>query len=102
MASVTTHRPFRRWLDQRTGLDTIARSILEEPIPGGPRWAYVFGSARWFLFFSQVLTGLALALCYVPAANDAHVTMAYIVKVVSGGSFLRSLHSYGASALVVV
>lgn len=93
---------FHRWLDERTGLDAIFRSLLKEPIPGGARWAYIFGSGLLFLFVSQILTGVTLALYYVPAANDAHVTMAYIVKVVRGGSFLRSLHSYGASALVVV
>ena len=63
---------------------------------------YIFGSGLLFLFVSQILTGVVLALYYVPAANDAHITVAYIVKVVSGGSFLRSLHSYGASALIIV
>jgi ubiquinol-cytochrome c reductase cytochrome b subunit len=91
-----------RWIEQRTGLDTIARIALDEPIPGGARWAYVFGSGLLFLFIAQILTGMALALYYVPAVNDAHVTVAYIVKVVAAGSFLRSLHSYGASAVIVV
>jgi ubiquinol-cytochrome c reductase cytochrome b subunit len=91
-----------RWINQRTGLDSIARIALDEPIPGGARWAYVFGSGLLFLFISQVITGMALALYYVPAVNDAHVTVAYIVKIVTAGSFLRSLHSYGASAVIVV
>src|SRR5580704_7838095 len=91
-----------RWIDQRTGLDSIARIALDEPIPGGARWAYVFGSGLLFLFISQIVTGMALALYYVPAVNDAHVTVAYIVKVVAAGSFLRSLHSYGASAVIVL
>ena len=94
--------PVRSWIEERTGLDEIARIALDEPIPGGARWAYVFGSGLLFLFLSQVLTGMALALYYVPAANDAHVSVSYIVKVVSGGSFLRSLHSYGASAMIIV
>lgn len=94
--------PLRRWFDDRTGVDSLLRAALEEPIPGGARWAYIFGSGLLFLFVSQLLTGVALALYYVPAANDAHVTVTYIVKVVSAGSFLRSLHSYGASAFIVV
>ena len=94
--------PLRRWVDERVGLDSLLRVALDEPIPGGARWAYIFGSGLLFLFISQVLTGIALALYYVPAANDAHVTVAYIVKVVSAGSFLRSLHSYGAGAFIVV
>ncbi len=94
--------PVERWIEQRTGLDSIARIALDEPIPGGARWAYVFGSGLLFLFLSQVLTGMALALYYVPAVNDAHVTVSYIIKVVTAGSFLRSMHSYGASAVIVV
>ena len=97
------HEPVgSQWLDLRTGLNSIARHALEEPIPGGARWAYVLGSALVFLFLSQVLTGVALALYYVPSATDAHLTVAYIVKVVSAGSFVRSLHAYGASALIIV
>jgi ubiquinol-cytochrome c reductase cytochrome b subunit len=93
---------FRKWCDERAGIDSVLEVMLNEPIPGGARWAYVFGSGLLFLFVSQILTGIALALYYVPAENDAHVTVAYIVKVVSGGSFLRSMHSYGASAIIVV
>ena len=75
---------------------------LDEPIPGGARWAYVFGSVLLFLFISQAVTGVALALYYAPTADHAHTTVAYIVKEVTGGSFLRSLHAYGSSAVVIV
>ena len=75
---------------------------LDEPIPGGARLAYVFGSGLLFLFLSQVITGVFLAFYYVPSPDHAHTTVAYIAKEVMSGSFLRSLHSYGSSALVVV
>jgi ubiquinol-cytochrome c reductase cytochrome b subunit len=90
------------WIDARTGADRILRDTLDEPIPGGARFAYVFGSALLFIFVSQIVTGICLALYYVPAPMAAHVSVAYIVKEVAAGSFLRSLHSYGSSAMVVV
>jgi ubiquinol-cytochrome c reductase cytochrome b subunit len=90
------------WLNRRTGLDTLLRTALYEPIPGGARLAYVFGSALLFIFISQVITGVFLALYYVPSADHAHTTVAYITKAVTAGSFLRSLHAYGASAMVIV
>jgi ubiquinol-cytochrome c reductase cytochrome b subunit len=90
------------WIDQRTGADRILRATLDEPIPGGARFAYVFGSALLFIFVSQIVTGICLALYYVPAPMVAHVSVAYIVKEVAAGSFLRSLHSYGSSAMIVV
>jgi ubiquinol-cytochrome c reductase cytochrome b subunit len=50
------------WLNRRTGLDALLRTALYEPIPGGARLAYVFGSALLFIFISQVITGVFLAL----------------------------------------
>ncbi len=90
------------WLNRRTGLDDLLSNALDEPIPGGARFAYIFGSGLLFIFISQVITGIFLALYYVPSADHAHTTVAYITKAVTAGSFLRSLHGYGASAMVVV
>jgi ubiquinol-cytochrome c reductase cytochrome b subunit len=83
-------------------VDDLLRSALYEPIPGGARFAYIFGSGLLFIFISQVITGVFLALYYVPSADHAHTTVAYITKAVTAGAFLRSLHAYGASAMVVV
>jgi ubiquinol-cytochrome c reductase cytochrome b subunit len=90
------------WLNRRTGLDDLLRTALGEPIPGGARFAYVFGSGLLFIFLSQIITGVFLALYYVPSADHAHTTVAYITKSVTAGAFLRSLHAYGASAMVIV
>src|SRR5437762_1948029 len=90
------------WFDRRTGIGSLLHEALDEPIPGGARWAYVFGSVLLFLFISQTITGIFLALYYVPSADRAHTTVAYIVKEVTGGSFLRSLHAYGSSVVVIL
>src|ERR1700731_1940081 len=92
----------RGWINHRTAMDDLLRTALDEPIPGGARFAYIFGSGLLFIFISQVITGVFLALYYVPSADHAHTTVAYITKAVTAGSFLRSLHAYGASAMVVV
>jgi ubiquinol-cytochrome c reductase cytochrome b subunit len=91
-----------KWIDRRTEADKILRGSLDEPIPGGGRFAYVFGSGLLFIFLSQIITGLCLALYYVPSPFAAHASVAYIVKEVAAGSFLRSLHSYGSTAMLVV
>jgi ubiquinol-cytochrome c reductase cytochrome b subunit len=90
------------WLDRRIGVRSLMHEALDEPIPGGARWAYVFGSVLLFLFISQTVTGVFLSLYYAPTSDHAHTTVAYIVKEVTGGSFLRSLHAYGSSAVVIV
>jgi len=91
-----------RWLDKRTGLHSLMKESLDEPIPGGARLAYVFGSGLLFIFISQIITGICLALYYVPSAETAHTSVAYITKQVAAGAFLRSLHYYGSSAMIIV
>jgi ubiquinol-cytochrome c reductase cytochrome b subunit len=93
---------FYHWLDHRTGIRGVLHYSLSEPIPGGARWAYIFGSGLLFLFISQVVTGVFLALYYVPSADHAHATVEYITKEVTAGSFLRSLHAHGSSAVIIV
>src|SRR5438874_11772309 len=99
---VTIRQRLYKWLDVRVGVGSILHEALGEPIPGGARWAYVFGSVLLFLFISQTITGVFLGLYYVPSSTSAHTTVAYIVKEVTGGSFLRSLHAYGSSVGVIV
>ena len=38
------------WLDSRLKLKSLERTLLDEPIPGGASWIYVFGSATLFIF----------------------------------------------------
>ncbi len=80
----------------------MLHEALDEPIPGGARLAYIFGSGLLFLFISQVVTGVFLAMYYVPSADHAHTTVAYITKLVTSGSLLRSIHAYGASGIIVL
>jgi len=90
------------WFDQRTGHRELVRHALEEPVRGGARWAYVFGSALVVLFGLQVLTGAAMALSYSPSATDAWASVDFIQHHVWLGWLTRGLHHSVASAMVVV
>ena len=90
------------WLDERTGIKQLTSEALDEPIRGGARWAYVFGSLLLFLFAIQVVTGIFLSMYYVPSADHAHASVSYIQKAVPGGWLLRGLHHYGATAMVIL
>jgi ubiquinol-cytochrome c reductase cytochrome b subunit len=52
--------------------------------------------------FIQAITGVALALYYVPAAGTAHETVAYLTKQVWSGSFIRGVHAYGSHFIVLL
>ena len=40
------------FVDERVGLKTIQAKMLNEPVPGGSRWAYAFGSCSSVSFLS--------------------------------------------------
>jgi ubiquinol-cytochrome c reductase cytochrome b subunit len=96
--------PFRvyEWLDSRLNLKPVERTLLDEPIPGGASWIYVFGSATLFLFVTQAITGMFLAVYYAPTPDHAHDSVRFIMEEVLFGSFVRGLHHWGASAMVVM
>ncbi len=89
------------WLDRRLRLQSVERTLLDEPIPGGASWIYVFGSATLFLFILQAVTGMFLAVYYAPTPDHAYDSVRFIEEQVTFGAFVRGLHHWGASGMVV-
>jgi ubiquinol-cytochrome c reductase cytochrome b subunit len=89
------------WLDSRLNLKSVERTLLDEPIPGGASWIYVFGSATLFLFVLQAITGMFLAIYYAPTPDHAYDSVQYIETQVTFGWFVRGLHHWGASGMVM-
>ncbi len=50
----------------------------------------------------QILTGIGLALVYVPAADKAYESLLYLNYQQPLGWFLRALHYYAASGMMVM
>jgi ubiquinol-cytochrome c reductase cytochrome b subunit len=80
----------------------VLKPILNHPVPRGSRWAYVFGSATLCAFVIQVLTGVTLAFSYIASSSQAYETLVFITNDAPFGRFLRGLHYYGASAMVLM
>jgi ubiquinol-cytochrome c reductase cytochrome b subunit len=99
-------RPLGEWLDARLGLRASLGPMLRHPIPksvAGPKgWWYVFGSAALTLFMIQIITGIGLALVYVPAADKAYESLLFLDYQQPVGWFLRALHYYAGSGMVVL
>ena len=64
-------------------------------------WLQATGGIVAMLLLTQFLTGVLLAFYYVPSVDHAYTTVSYIEKVVSSGSWLRSVHHYGSQWLAV-
>jgi ubiquinol-cytochrome c reductase cytochrome b subunit len=88
-------------LDDRTGYRDIRRYLLDEPLPPGTGWFFTLGSILLFGLGIQVVTGTALALYYAPTPDHAWDSVRFITTEVRFGSFLRGLHHWGATVVVV-
>ena len=90
------------WLEDRTGIVKAIKPLLGHPVPPGAKWAYVFGSATLFCFALQVVTGVSLALIYQPSSDNAYQSLQYITNQAVMGRWLRGIHYFGASGMILM
>ena len=91
------------WLDRRLQLAVPIREIAEHPVPKNTAsWWYVFGSAALVVFLLQLVTGIMLALIYVPSASEAWNSLQNLNHDVTFGWFIRSLHGWGSNFMVAI
>jgi ubiquinol-cytochrome c reductase cytochrome b subunit len=89
------------WLDHRTGYRAVLHHLLDEPLPHGTGWAFTTGSVMILLLAVQFVTGVALAMYYVPTPLLAYDSVRFITDTLTLGWLLRGLHFWGASFVVV-
>jgi quinol-cytochrome oxidoreductase complex cytochrome b subunit len=87
---------------ERTGWTRLKQVMFLEPLPGGARWTAAFGSLLLFTLALQVITGVLLATTYAPSVETAWPSVHYIQDEQPLGRFIRALHHWGSSAMVVL
>ena len=91
------------WFDRRLQLAAPVREIAEHPVPRSTAsWWYVFGSAALVVFILQLVTGILLALSYVPSAAEAWNSLQALNQDVVLGWFIRALHGWGSNFMVAI
>jgi quinol-cytochrome oxidoreductase complex cytochrome b subunit len=98
--------PFQlsKWFDERLGTRAIRRALFDRNIPKSSsrvEWIYTLGSVLLFFFILQAVTGMMLAMNYVASPDHAFDAVRYISTRAPLGWFIRGLHFWGASAMVV-
>lgn len=89
------------WLDERFDWRRVWAAIFLRKIPH-VNWLYTLGSATLFVAGLQIATGILLTIYYVPTPDHAYDSVVYISTQVTAGWFIRGLHHWGASAMVIL
>jgi quinol-cytochrome oxidoreductase complex cytochrome b subunit len=90
------------WVDERTSLSGGLRWVLFRKVPKGTNWFYTLGSATLFAFLSQAVTGVFLAMYYDPSPIHAYESARYITNEVFLGQFVRGMHKWGATVMMIL
>ena len=88
------------WLDERLGLFSIYDLIFDRKVPK-VNWWFTLGSASLFLFAIQGITGIFLAVYYVPDPENAYKSVQFIMDGVAFGWLIRGIHHWGATLMVI-
>jgi quinol-cytochrome oxidoreductase complex cytochrome b subunit len=90
------------WIDERTSLSGGVRWLLFRKVPKGTNWFYTLGSAAMFAFLSQAVTGVFLAMYYDPSPTRAYESIRYITNDAFLGQFVRGMHKWGSTVMVIL
>jgi menaquinol-cytochrome c reductase cytochrome b subunit len=91
------------WVDERTSLSGAARWMMFRKVPKGTNWFYTLGSATMFAFLNQAVTGVFLAMYYRPdPSGGAYESIRYVTNQVFLGQFVRGMHKWGSTVMVVL
>ena len=90
------------WLDERTGATGFLTGMLFRKVPKGTNWFYTLGSATLFAFAVQAITGVFLAMYYTPSPTEAYGSITHITNDVFLGEFVRGMHKWGSSVMIIL
>jgi ubiquinol-cytochrome c reductase cytochrome b subunit/menaquinol-cytochrome c reductase cytochrome b subunit len=90
------------WVDERTSLSGGLRWLMFRKVPKGTNWFYTLGSATLFAFLSQAVTGVFLAMYYDPSPIHAYESTRYLTNEVFLGQFVRGMHKWGATVMMIL
>jgi len=91
------------WFDHRLQLAAPVREMAEHPVPRNTAsWWYVFGSAALTVFVLQFVTGILIALVYVPSGAEAWSSLQALNHDVALGWFIRGMHGWGSNFMVAI
>jgi len=105
MAHPSSYQPktgIERWLDARLPIMRVMHDqFMVFPTPRNLNYWWTFGGILTFMLVVQILTGVVLAMHYVPTEDGAFDSVEKIMRDVNWGWLLRYAHAVGASMFFV-
>ena len=105
MAHPSTYQPtsgFGKWIDTRLPIPRVVHDqFMVFPTPRNLNYWWTFGGILSFMLALQMVTGIVLAMHYVPSAEGAFDSVEKIMRDVNWGWLLRYAHAVGASMFFV-
>ncbi|MGE0768822.1 MAG: cytochrome bc complex cytochrome b subunit [Hyphomicrobiaceae bacterium] len=96
-----TYKPGSRleqWLDERLpALRMMHGQFVDFPTPRNLNYLWTFGGILTFCLAIQIVTGIVLAMHYIPSDKMAFDSIEHIRRDVNYGWLIRSAHAVGAS-----
>ena len=87
-----------RWFESRLPImGLVHSSFVAYPVPRNTNYLWAFGAILAFMLAAQIVTGVVLAMHYVPSATLAFASIERIMRDVNYGWLIRYLHTNGAS-----
>ena len=105
MSGHSTYEPktgFERWLDMRLPIVRFGVDLLDFPTPKNLNYWWTFGGILAFCLVMQIVTGIILAMHYVPHVDYAFNSVERIMRDVNYGWLIRNMHANGASMFFIV
>jgi len=105
MSGHSTYEPktgFERWMDMRLPVIRLAAdSVVDFPTPKNLNYWWTFGGILALCLGIQLVTGIVLAMHYVPHVDHAFNSVERIMRDVNYGWLIRYMHANGASMFFV-
>ncbi len=87
-----------RWFETRLPIMGLAHSsFVVFPVPRNLNYMWTFGAILSFMLIVQIITGVVLAMHYVPSSTEAFSSVDHIMRDVNYGWLIRYMHSSGAT-----
>src|SRR3954470_22556083 len=101
MSGPSTYQPqsaFLKWFEARLPIiGLVHSSFVAYPTPKNLNYWWTFGGVLSLMLGMQIVTGIILAMHYVPHVDYAFGSVQRIMRDVNYGWLIRNLHANGAS-----